>query len=331
MMGYGDGDVLSTALPLFHAWAQGMVMGALYNGIRAVVDPVFSPQTVVDRWRETGATVYAGVGMMGMAMLATTESPSDREHEVRCTLMLPFAPDDQRRFEDRFGLTMLSQMYGQTECGAICYAGLDSERVPGTIGKPSPLYELRLVDDQDADVPEGVSGEIAVRPREPFAMYLGYWRKPEATTQAWRNLWHHTGDLAQRGADGTITFVDRKKDALRRRGENVSSVQLEVAILAHPKIAEVAVHGVPSPLTEDDIKACLVLVPGQSVSPEELFGFFQDSLPYFAVPRYVEIVPELPRNATLRVMKHLLRDRGVTPGTWDLDALGFVIEKERRR
>jgi len=331
MMGYGDGDILSTALPMFHAWAQGMVMGALYNGISAVVDPVFSPGTVVDRWRETGATVYAGVGMMGMAMLAVPESQSDRDHRLRCTLMLPFAPGDQRRFEDRFGVTMLSQMYGQTECGAICYAGLDVERKPGTIGYPAPLYDLRLVDDQDADVPDDEPGEIVVRPREPFAMYLGYWRKPDATAEAWRNLWHHTGDLARRDADGTITFVDRKKDALRRRGENVSSVQLEVAIAAHPKIAEVAVLGLPSPLTEDDIKACVVLAPGQTVTPDELFAFFQETLPYFAVPRYVEVVDQLPRNATMRVMKHLLRARGVTPETWDLDSMGFRVEKSRRR
>ena len=329
MMGYGDGDVLETALPLFHAWAQGMVMGALYNGLRAVIETQFSPATVVQRWKETGATVYAGVGMMGMAMLAVPESPADRDHTVRCTLMLPFAPDEQRRFEERFGLTMLSQMYGQTEGGAITFCALSEERKPGTIGKPSPFYDLRLVDDDDQEVARGEVGEIVIRPREPYGMYLGYWRKPDATIEAWRNLWHHTGDQGRMDDDGFITFVDRKKDAIRRRGENVSSVEVEIAIQRHPKIAEVAVHAVPSEISEDDIKACIVVI--EEPTPEELFVFFKQNLPYFAVPRYVEIVPELPRNATLRVMKHLLRARGITPETWDFEKLGLTVARAERR
>jgi len=130
---------------------------------------------------------------------------------------------------------------------------------------------------------------------------------------------------------GSLFFVDRKKDALRRRGENVSSIEVEQAVCAHPKIAEAAVHAVPSPMTEDDIKACLVLVPGEQVTPEELFAFFRDRLPYFAVPRYVEIVDQLPRNATMRVMKHVLRDRGLTDQTWDLEKLGFGVPRSDRR
>jgi crotonobetaine/carnitine-CoA ligase len=331
MMGYGPGDVLMTALPLFHAWAQGMVMGALYNGLRAVIDTTFSPVTVVDRWRETGATVYAGVGMMGMAMLATPESDKDRDHNLRATLMLPFAPDEQATFEKRFGLTMLSQMYGQTEGGAITFCALSEDRKPGTIGRASPFYDLKLVDDDDMEVPVGEIGEIIIRPREPFGMYLGYWRKPEATMEAWRNLWHHTGDYGRLDDDGFITFVDRKKDAIRRRGENISSVEVEIAINQHPKIAEVAVHAVPSEISEDDIKACIVLVAGETVEPRDLFEFFKSRLPYFAVPRYVEVVPELPRNATLRVMKHLLRARGVTPETWDFEKLGLTVARDERR
>ncbi|TMK50003.1 MAG: ATP-dependent acyl-CoA ligase [Actinobacteria bacterium] len=314
---------------MFHAWAQGMVMGALYNGLRAVIETQFSPATVVQRWKETGATVYAGVGMMGMAMLAVPESPADRDHTVRCTLMLPFAPDEQRRFEERFGLTMLSQMYGQTESGAITFCALSEERKPGTIGKPSPFYDLRLVDDDDQEVARGEVGEIVIRPREPYGMYLGYWRKPDATIEAWRNLWHHTGDQGRMDDDGFITFVDRKKDAIRRRGENVSSVEVEIAIQRHPKIAEVAVHAVPSEISEDDIKACIVVI--EEPTPEELFAFFKQNLPYFAVPRYVEIVPELPRNATLRVMKHLLRARGITPETWDFEKLGLTVARAERR
>ncbi len=331
MMSYTPGDVLCTPLPLFHAWAQGMVMGALTNSLEVVIEPYFSPGDVVRRWAETGTTVYAGVGMMAMALLAMPESDADRSHRVRATLMIPMAPDDQARFEQRFGAQVLSQMYGQTECGAICYSALHDDRKPGTLGTPSPLYEVRLVDDEDTDVPVGETGEIVVRPREPQGMYLGYWRKPEATVEAWRNLWHHTGDFGRADDDGFITFIDRKKDALRRRGENVSSVELEIAIVSHPAIAEAAVHAIPSPLTEDDIKVCIVLTQGATVDPAELFDFFKRTLPYFAIPRYVEVVDELPRNATLRVMKHLLRSRGVTPQTWDLDAMGFSVAPDERR
>ncbi|HEX9713583.1 MAG TPA: AMP-binding protein [Actinomycetota bacterium] len=331
MMGYTDGDVLCTALPLFHAWAQGMVMGALYNGLEAVIEPVFSTADVVQRWAETGATVYAGVGMMAMALLGLPASSSDRSHRLRATLMMPMTPSDQATFEQRFGVTVLSQMYGQTECGAIAYCALDEQRKPGTLGKPSPFYEVRLVNDDDVEVPVGELGEIVVRPRAPHGMYQGYWRKPEATLEAWRNLWHHTGDTARADEDGFLTFVDRKKDALRRRGENVSSIELEVAITRHPAIAEAAVHAIPSPMTEDDIKTCVVLVGGATVEPAELFEFFRTSLPYFAIPRYVEVVPELPRNATMRVMKHLLRARGVTAETWDLEAMGFSVAPDERR
>jgi crotonobetaine/carnitine-CoA ligase len=190
---------------------------------------------------------------------------------------------------------------------------------------------VKLFDDNDVEVPTGEVGEIVVRPKVPDAIYQGYWRKPAATIETWRNLWHHTGDFGRADEDGFITFVDRKKDALRRRGENVSSLQVEGAILQHPKIAEAAVHAVPSAMTEDDIKVCLVLKPGEELSPEELFEFFKEYLPYFSSPRYVEVLPELPKTATLRVQKHLLRERGVTGETWDLEALGLSVRPEDRR
>ena len=174
-------------------------------------------------------------------------------------------------------------------------------------------------------------GEITLRPRHRHAMFEGYWRKPEATLEAFRGLWYHTGDFGRRDERGFVSFVDRKRDALRRRGENVSSVELESAIITHPNIAEAAVHAVPSALTEDDIKACIVLGDGVELTPEAAFEFFRSTLPYFAIPRYVEVLDELPRNAVARVMKHLLRDRGVTAETWDFEALGFSVTRSERR
>jgi crotonobetaine/carnitine-CoA ligase len=191
---------------------------------------------------------------------------------------------------------------------------------------------VRIVDDDDVEVPPGEVGEIVVRPLEPDSLFSGYWGRDAETVHTFRNLWHHTGDYGRMDAEGFVTFVDRKKDALRRRGENVSSMELEAAILRHPRITEVAVHAVESAVTEDDIKACLVTAAGEAeVKPDELFEFLAGHLPYFAVPRYVELVPELPKNALGRVLKHELRARGVTPATWDFEKLGLTVERGQRR
>ena len=331
MVEYGPDDVPFTALPLFHAWAQGTTIGVLVHHLRGVVDPVFSIGNLLERFIETGATVFMGVGMMGLAMLSAPPSERDRGHNLRVALMFPFTPEQQEEFEQRFGVQVLTQLYGQTETGAIAYSRVSEPRNRASLGRPAPYFEVKLFDDDDHEVPVGEVGEIVVRPTVPNAIYQGYWRNPEATIATWRNLWHHTGDYGRADAEGFITFVDRKKDALRRRGENVSSMELERAIVRHPKIAEAAAPAVSSEMSEDDIKVCLVVEPGESVDPQELFAFFKEHLPYFAIPRYVEVMAELPKNATLRVMKHLLRDRGVTDDTWDLDALGMSVDRAERR
>ena len=331
LLEYAPGDALYTALPLFHGWARGMLFAALVHGLTLHLDAEFSPTTTLQRLAETGATIFSGVGAMGMALLGLPPSDADRAHSLRAAFMIPFPPDAESAFTERFGARVQSQMYGQTETGAISFTPLEESGKPGTVGRPSPQYELRVVDDADENVPTGEPGEVVVRPRNPDTMYTGYWRKSDETAEAMRNGWHHTGDLARFDEDGFLTFVDRKKDALRRRGENVSSVQLEAAIATHPKIAEVAVVAVPSKMTEDDIKACVVLTAGEATSPEELFEFFRARLPYFAVPRYVEVVDSLPKTATMRVQKHLLRSAGLTSRTWDFEALGLHVAPEQRR
>jgi carnitine-CoA ligase len=329
LLEYGPGDVLYSALPLFHGWARGMLFGALVHGVTAVLDAEFSPGAALTRFAETGATVFSGVGAMGMALLAQPESDLDRSHNLRVAFMIPFAPADEARFTERFGVRVQSNMFGQTETGAISFTPLSEKGKPGTIGRPAPQYEVRVVDDEDRDVSPGTPGEVIVRSRIPDVLYTGYWNKPDETAEAMRGGWHHTGDLARVDDEGYLTFVDRKKDAVRRRGENVSSVQLEYAIVAHPKVAEAAIVAVPSEMTEDDIKACIVAT--DDVTPEELFDFFKATLPYFAIPRYVEIVGALPKTATMRVQKHLLRSEGVTATTWDFVSLGLTVARGERR
>lgn len=325
-------DVHLTAMPLFHAAARLLVVGsALCVGSRVAIMREFSPQGVLDLAPEVGATIFGGVGAMGAALLNLPPSDSDRAHRLRLGWFIPMTADKQLSMKERFGISdITTELYGQTECFPIVYNHLAGPRNIESDGAPASDLEVRIIDDEGNEVPAGVAGEITMRPNHRHAMFKGYWRKPDATLEACRDLWYHTGDFG-RNDGGFVSFVDRKRDTLRRRGENISSVELETAILGHPAIAEVAVHAVPAELTEDDIKACLVLVDGASLTPGEAFDFFKTNLPYYAIPRYVEVVDELPRNAVARIMKHQLRDRGITPDTWDLEALGLTLPRSERR
>jgi carnitine-CoA ligase len=325
-------DVLWTALPMFHGAARMMALTAgLVRGVPVVVEAEFSASRFLGRAVEVGATIFAGVGAMGTALLGTKPSSEEREHRLRLMMLIPFPPERQQLLAERFGVDVYAELFGQTECVPVTWSPLCGPRSAASCGRPSPDLEVPLLDDDDRPVPAGSVGEICVRPREPLAMFSGYWGKPAATVEAWRSLWHHTGDYGRVDEDGFISFVDRKKDAVRRRGENVSTQELEAAIVMHPAIVEVAAHAVPSAVTDDDIKVCVVLADGSEVTPDELFGFFKEHLPYFAIPRYVEIVAELPKNAVARVLKHELRQRPMTDQVWDLDALGLTITRNERR
>lgn len=326
-------DVLLTAYQLFHTSGQIYgVTNALNIGASLVLEPQFSASRYMARVRETAATVVYGPGAMGLAILAQPPHPDDATNNLRLAMWLPMSADKQNEFESRFATHVSSETYGQTEVLIPSITRQSDSPRPGTAGRISPYFEVRLVDDEDCEVPLGSVGEITVRPRRAFGMFSGYWRNPEATVAAWGNLWHHTGDSARMDTDGYLSFVDRKKDSMRRRGENVSSMELESAILVHPDVAEVAVHAVKSDLSEDDIKACIVLrAEAMPLQPKELFEFFRAQLPYFAIPRYVDIRAELPRNHMGRVLKFRLSEIGVTPDTWDFDAMNLVVPRDERR
>ncbi|MBC7705117.1 MAG: AMP-binding protein, partial [Rhodoferax sp.] len=177
--------------------------------------------------------------------------------------------------------------------------------------------EARVADEDDVEVAAGVAGELLLRADAPFAFASGYFNMPEKTVEAWRNLWFHTGDRVVRDADGALRFVDRIKDAIRRRGENISSFEVEQVLLSHPGIAECAVYPVRSELAEDDVMAALVPRSGMLIDLAELAVFCAARLPYFAVPRYIDLLADLPRTANGKVQKYRLRERGVTAVTWD--------------
>lgn len=328
-----DEDVIYSSLPLFHSGARMMVLAmALRRGLPVTIDPAFSVTNMLPRCKEVGATVIIGMGAMGAAMLAHPERESDRDHSVHTMMMVPMTVEDQERFRQRFGIDPWTEAFGQTECVPVLATPRShDQRDRSSCGVPAPDLVVALLDDDGNPVGPGEVGEICIRPREPFAMFDGYWNKPEATLQQFGNLWYHTGDNGRMLPGGAFAFVDRKKDALRRRGENVSSLELEASLMRFPKIAEVAVHAVPSELAEDDIKACVVLTEGETTDPTEMFQFFQENLPYYAIPRYVEVVDSLPRNAVGRVMKFKLRERPSSDATWDLEKLGLVVSRAQRR
>lgn len=213
-----------------------------------------------------------------------------------------------------------------TEIGIPIHVRVNDRR-KGSCGKPMDIYEMKLFDDHDSEVPPGEIGEIVFRPREPFIMMSDYYNMPEKTLEAFRNLWFHTGDLARRDEDGYFYFVDRKKDALRRRGENISSFEVERAINTHPDVLESAAVAVPSEVGEDEVKICVVLKPDVTLLPEELIAYCEDRMPYFAVPRFVEFMESLPKTPTERVQKYLLKQAGVTPNTWDREQAGYQLKR----
>jgi crotonobetaine/carnitine-CoA ligase len=225
-------------------------------------------------------------------------------------------PEFAEEFESRFGLRLV-ELYGSTDAGVPVYERLDQPRRPGSCGKPIAAYDVRLFDANDCEVEPGSVGEIVVRPNEPGLIAGGYFGMPEETLASWRNLWFHTGDLARADQDGYLYFVGRLKDAIRRRGENVSAFEVEEVVKAHPDVLDAAAYGVPSELTEDDVMVAVVPRPGRTVVCEDLIAFCTDKMAAYMVPRYVDLVDDLPRTPTEKVEKQSLVARGVTATTWD--------------
>jgi len=332
-IGLSSEDTLYATLPLFHMAAiVSTLVSALVWEIHAVIDAQFSATQFFGRAKQVDATISIAVAAMANALLTTPVSDGDRDHKIRAMTIVPLAPQAQVAFEERFGVSVWSEMYGQTECIPVTTSPrLGEIRDRAGAGAPTSDLDVELFDDDFRTVADGEVGEIVVRPKGRFSMFEGYWDMPEATVEAFRGLWYHTGDLGRRLPSGQIAFVDRKKDAMRRRGENISSMEVEAIIARHEAVADVAVHAVPSPMGEDDVKACVVLRAGAAVTPEILFDFFCAEMPFYMVPRYVQIIDELPRTAVGRVQKFVLREHSLVDGVWDFDALGLKLTTERRR
>ncbi len=316
------GDVVYVTLPLFHIGGQwqGIYAAMLCDG-RAVLKRKFSVSRFWDDVDRYGVTQTTLLGVMAEFLWKQPARPDDDSHSLVRATMAP-ALKDSAAFAQRFGLR-LGQGWGLTETGCVTSPPpLDQPaQDPLCCGRVrSDLYELKLVDPDDNEVPPGVPGEAVVRAKVPFALMSGYWRKPEATVKAWRNLWLHTGDALVQNPDGTFSFVDRQKDCIRRRGENISSLEVERAVLAHDDVQECAAIPARSEHIEEEVMVVVSLRPGSALTHAELRSFLEPRMPAFMVPRYIEILEELPKTPTAKVKKDVLRAAGVRPTTWDHQA-----------
>ncbi|EJL77139.1 ATP-dependent acyl-CoA ligase [Variovorax sp. Varisp85] len=315
VLGVGVDDVLCTTLPLFHINALNTFAQAALTGAEVVFAPRFSASGFWPAMRASGATVVYLLGAMVPILLAQPEGPGERDHRVRIGLGPGVPSAAGAAFKARTGVQLL-EGYGSTETNFAIATAPDSPR-GGVMGWLRPGFQARVADEGDAALPPGEAGELLLRADEPHAFASGYFNMPEKTVEAWRNLWFHTGDRVVQDADGAFRFVDRIKDAIRRRGENISSFEVEQVLLSHPGVASCAVYPVQSELAEDEVMAALVARDGVPIDPAELVRFCESRLPYFAVPRYIDVLADLPRTENGKVQKFKLRERGVSPQTWD--------------
>jgi crotonobetaine/carnitine-CoA ligase len=329
-------DIVWTPLPLFHFNALvTAVLGALLFGGSSAIYRRFSVSNFWPEINRTRATVTSTLGTMAYLLVNDEdrpEMPQSGAPEANTTLRLlgaaPLAEEIDIKIRERFGIETFSGGFGLTEAGLLSWQPPGKRNKPNAAGMLNTVwFDVRLFDDDDNEVPQGERGEIVARPKHPHIMFEGYWGNPEATVRATKNLWLHTGDIARVDEDGYLFFVDRKADYLRRRGENISSFEVESIIMSHGAVADCVVHAVPSEMAEDDLKITATLKADATVTEEELFRWCIDQLPYFALPRYVEFRAELPRSPVGRVLKRTLRDDGVTPTTWDAEAAGVKYDK----
>jgi crotonobetaine/carnitine-CoA ligase len=302
-----EGQSIYSCMPLFHAVASWLgVVPAMMMAGRIAVAPRFSASGFWADVRRFRADVAHGIFSMVPILLKQPPRADDADQPAR---RFYFARVDEA-FERRFNCRIV-EVYGATETGVVTMTSPGERRRVGSCGKPnSETFEVMLANDHDEPVPPGEVGEILVRPKRSYAMLTAYYNNPEATAEAFRNLWFHTGDNARADADGYLYFVDRKKDAIRRRGENISSAEVEAILNRHPAVLECAVIAVPSELGEDDVKVVLVLQEGSKLAAAELWAFCDEHMPRFWVPRYIEFRSEMPKTPSQKIQKYLLRQGG---------------------
>jgi crotonobetaine/carnitine-CoA ligase len=314
-------------LPLFHLGGTGLWNSMLLRGASVAFIERFQTDRFWEQVRSTESTVVFLLGAMAAFLESKPPLPDDTDHPLRLVFMVPVV-EDVPAFAARFGVEVRA-VYNMTEICCPIITG-PTPSLPGTCGRVRPGVEVRLVDENDIDVPIGELGEFIVRCDHPWGMNSGYYNMPEATATAWRNGWFHTGDGGRMDAEGNYYFVDRLKDAIRRRGEFVSSLELEIELCAHPDIQAAAAIAVKSEHAEDEIMVVLVKAEGcDSLDLPAIVEWLVERVAYFMVPRYWRVVDAMPLTPTEKVRKTVLREEGVTADTWDREAAGIRLKSER--
>jgi crotonobetaine/carnitine-CoA ligase len=309
-------DVNLLFSPLHHAMSQFLgVMPALLSGSAVAISAGFSASRFWSECRRDGVTLFNFTGGVLSFLWKQPARPDDADNPVRRALGVPIPDDLYPAFETRFGMSLLP-CFGTSESNVVCYSTPGEVR-RGSSGRPVPEFEVAVVDDDGHPVAPGSKGEIVTRPLKPDSMMGGYYKQPELTAKVLRDLWYHTGDMGYLDADGYLFFVDRRKDAIRRRGENISSFEIERVVNANPAVLESVAVGVPSEHGEEEVKLAVVPMDGSSITAEEVWVYCDRELPSFMVPRYVEIRDSLPKTPTERVMKYVIRDEGLHAGVVD--------------
>lgn len=313
-------------LPLYHMGGTGLWNSMLLRGGSVSFVESFSASRFWSQIRETETTVVFLLGIMGAVLDSQPPAIDDADNPLRTVFIIPVL-EDMAAFGRRFGCDVYS-IYNMTEiCTPIITEPNPS--VPGTCGRLRAGCEVRLVDEHDCEVPDGEVGEFVVRTDVPWGMNHGYYKMPEATASAWRNGWFHTGDAGRRDSDGNYFFVDRMKDAIRRKGEFISSLELEIELCAHPDVETAAVVAVPADTAEDEIMAVLVPTAGRTIDYVEIVEFLRPRVAYFMIPRFFRTVETLPMTPTEKVRKVVLREAGRSADTWDREAAGIVVARDR--
>ena len=317
-------------MPLFHANGLFMqVYASLLAGSSCHVTKRFSVTDWLNIVREENVTVTNALGVMPEFIFRSPPSPNDRDHKMTRILAIPVAEEWGVAMQERCGVK-LRQGFGMTEVNMVAYSDLDDPVMSGCAGPPlSDFFEVIIADpDSDVELPRDQVGEILVRPQIPFCFNVGYFKMPDKTVEAWRNLWFHTGDAGRMDSEGRLFFVDRIKDRIRRRGENISSYELEQTLNEYPGVIESAAVGlrVPGAGGEDEIKA-VIAINGPSPDPEAFLDWCVPRMPRHTVPRYLEFVAELDKTASGKIRKQAIRDAGVTEDTWDRESIGYVISR----
>lgn len=312
-------DRMYTCMPLFHGMAQVTTcMTAFYAGACVVLSPRFSVTRFWDEVREADATQFCCLGSIMHMLMTTPPSELDRAHKVERVFAAPAPPEVLYRFEARYGVHVI-EGYGQTEIKNVLYNPIAGRKI-GSMGKPTASTLMEIHDEHGDAVGPGVVGELVYRPKMANIMMKGYLKEPEKTLAGMRDLWWHTGDMASMDADGFFYYFDRKTDSLRRRGENISSQELEALVATFPGVKEVAAVAAPSDVGEDELLVVLEVDQPEAMDRSALLAHCRDVMPKFMVPRYFRLMPVLPRTPTGKVQKVLLREQGITADTWDIDA-----------